>query len=240
MKNEHINLPAACPLDAPVTNGCEAEHPRKAAPDFVVNKISRDEATTIVEAFHYSKMLPKGANVNFGAMDPLTGELLAATCYGSLILNAARPGTPRRDGWLELRRLVRRPGAVLTLSQFLAATLQLLKQRGVPAILSYADPEQDHHGGIYQATNWVNTKVVPPGNSFWRLPDGTELHARNVVARYGTTDRAKILAIHPDWVPFRPKAKIRYLMPLNLRKQKALAALQTTELPYPKPSPFLI
>lgn len=176
-----------------------------------------------------------GANKNYGAIDPISGELLAAACYGPLILNAARPGTPRRDGWLELRRLVRREGAILVLSRFLAETLHVLKRQGVPAILSYADPEQDHHGGIYQATNWVNTKVVPPGNSFWRTPDGVSLHSRTVGSRYGTTDRARILAIHPDWVPYRPKPKIRYLMPLNIRKNKALAALQTIKIPYPKP-----
>lgn len=51
---------AACPLDEPATSRREAEHPRKAAPNFVVQEISRAEATLLVEEFHYAGMLPYG------------------------------------------------------------------------------------------------------------------------------------------------------------------------------------
>lgn len=206
----------------------------RSAPSFIMRRITRYDAQPLVEAFHYSKKLPEATH-NFGAFHPVTGELLAVACYSVCILNAARPGKPRREGWLELRRLVRRPGAVLILSQFLSSSLRALKHEGVPAVLSYADPEQDHHGGIYQATNWIATKSSPQGNSNWIIPTGEELHNRTVSARYGTSDRKRILAIHPDWIPRRPKGKIRYLMPLCLRPKRALAALQTVARSYPKP-----
>lgn len=229
MKTNQPNLFAACPLDAPVTNGCEAEHPRKAAPNFEVFEIDFAAAKAMVEEFHYSKNLPNVVRRNFmiAETDWLPPEAVA--CYGPIVSRKA----PKE--WMELRRLVKRPGSSIILSEFLAATLRILKAEGVPVVMSWADPEQGHHGGIYQATNWVYTEQKAGGNRTFVTETGQHIHPRTVYARFGTQSVPAVLALNPGWSAFLPKTKHRYLMPLNIRKNKALAMLKTRELPYPKP-----
>jgi hypothetical protein len=42
-------------------------------------------------------------------------------------------------------------------SRIMAITLRKLKKhaKGLKLVVSYADFNQGHHGGIYQATNWI-------------------------------------------------------------------------------------
>lgn len=183
----------------------------------------------MIQDYHYSHMLPKGARTNFGIFS--RGKLVGVACYGKCIVNHS----PDRPDWFELRRLVRKPGARFILSKFVAATLQELKRRGVPAVVSYADPNENHHGGIYQAGNWIYVRTVPPGNKFFQTPKGELVHPRTLYSRHGTSAPEEILKLHPKWKVVKPLAKHRYVMPLRIRKKAALAALKTVELPYPKP-----
>lgn len=181
----------------------------------------------MVEAFHYSKNLPNVVRQNFG--EYVDNQLEAVACYGPVVSRKA----PK--GWLELRRLVKRPGSSIVLSKFLSATIRELKSQKVPAILSWADPEQDHHGGIYQATNWIYTEQRGGGNHTFITETGTHIHPRTVYSRLGTQSVPAVLTLKPGWTSFLPKTKHRYLMPLNIRKEKALALLRTKAMPYPKP-----
>ena len=220
---------AACPLDAPVSNGCEAEHPRKAAPNFMVVETSFNDARNMVEAFHYSKNLPRGVATNFGAIE--NDSLVAVACYG--------PPTNRRVSreFLELRRLIKRPGATIILSQFLADTLRRLKVQGIAAVVSYADPAQDHHGGIYQATNWIFTKNAHHASGIYLDENGAHVHDRTVFAKCGTIAQSAVLKIFPNWTVTRPvQPKWRYVMPLCMRRNKVLELLKTEAKPYPKPT----
>ena len=50
-----------------------------------------------------------------------------------------------------------------TVSQIISICLRMLKQKeDVELVYSYADKTQGHHGGIYQAGNWVYTGETPP------------------------------------------------------------------------------
>ena len=221
---------AARPSDEPVPTGASAVQPRGAAPNsvFETREVSYADATAMIESFHYSHDLPNVVRQNFGAY--VGAELVAVACYGPIVSRKA----PKE--WLELRRLVKRPGSTIILSQFLAETIRILKARKVEAILSWADPEQDHHGGIYQATNWVYTEQKKGGNHTFVTETGKHIHPRTVYAMFGTQSVPVVLAKNPGWTSFLPKTKHRYLMPLCTRKNKALALLRTKEMPYPKPT----
>lgn len=215
---------AACPLDAPATSRCEAEHPRKAAP------ISFIEARQFIMAFHYLRTLPTSIKQNYGLFDA-AGRLMAVACYGPC--HVAR--MPKE--FLELRRLCRHPEHSQPLSRFLAETLRELKSSGVAAVLSWADLAAEHHGGIYQATNWVYTEPYSYNwNSHFKTPDGKIVDHREAFARFGTSSKKKMLEINPSWEAFLPPMKLRYLMPLNWRKNKCLSAMRAKERPYPKPA----
>jgi hypothetical protein len=137
--------------------------------------------------------------------------------------------------WRELRRLVRVPGYDFPLSYFVSQTLKILKKDDIPAVLSYADPEHGHHGGIYQASNWTFVGPSIGGQPLFVTDTGEIVHPRTLYSRYGTQSVPKILDINPGWRIFHPIPKHRYIMPLNIRKKKALEIIKCDELPYPKP-----
>ena len=188
-------------------------------------EVSRAEAATLVAAYHYLGTL--NANLCFGVGDPLEAVAAYGPCH--------MPKAP--EGFIELRRLVKRPDAVLSLSAFLADTLRQLKRRGVRAVLTWADPAAGHHGGIYQATNWVyNEPRSYNWNSHFKTEDGSVVDHREAYKRFGTSSKTKVLALNPGWTAFLPAMKYRYVMPLNAPKAECLAALNARELPYPKPA----
>jgi len=46
-------------------------------------------------------------------------------------------------------------------------------------IVSFADPSEGHHGGVYQAGNWIYTGQQPPTVEYV-APDGKQWHGRMV------------------------------------------------------------
>jgi hypothetical protein len=73
------------------------------------------------------------------------------------------------------------------LSYFVSSALKKLPRPAL--ILSYADPNVGHQGYIYQATNWVYTGIHEDYIVKFFDENGSEIHARTMVSRYGTADR---------------------------------------------------
>lgn len=191
--------------------------------------LSHATALSFVKTHHYLGTLPKAVQRNYGLY--VDDVLQAAACYGPC--HSAR----LPDGFLELRRLVKLPGSEIVLSSFLSETLRMLKADGVPAVVSWADPAAGHHGGIYQATNWIYTEPYSYNwNSHFRRPDGSIVDHRAAFKMFGTSSKTKVLEREPTWVAFLPQMKFRYVMPLRLRKAKCLELMKTSERPYPKPA----
>lgn len=220
---------AVCPFDGSEPTDVSEVEPFETAPFPNTTLISVQLAESFIRDHHYLGTLPSSVRLNYGATEgPF---LMAVACYGP----CHNPRSPK--DWLELRRLAVHPSAHrFTLSRFLAQTLRILRRRGVPAVLTWADPNMGHHGGIYQATNWIFTQ--PPSwnwNSWFKTPEGKVLNHRDAFKLCGTSSKAGVLAQHPDWTAFRPLPKYRYLKCLNIRKAKALSLLNCEESPYPKP-----
>lgn len=107
------------------------------------------------EHFHYSKSLPAGKSVKVGAWedDQFIGVVIFSRGATQHI------GSPYGLTQKECCELTR---VALTkhksfVSEILAKALKFLKEKSpnIQLVVSYADVEQNHHGGIYQATNWV-------------------------------------------------------------------------------------
>lgn len=197
-----------------------------------VEIIDKNRADRFVVEHHYLHSNPSVAQINYGLI--FGNDLEAVASYGPIHV----PRSPAN--WLELRRLVRLPDPYelsIPLSSFLSKTLRFLKKENVPAVLSWADPSANHHGGIYQATNWVYTEPYSYNwNSHFKRPDGSIIDHRAAYKMFGTSAREKVLQINPDWVAFLPQPKYRYLMPLSLSKDECLKILKARERPYPKPN----
>ena len=180
------------------------------------------EASALAARAHYLGDIPSNSTHVFSASG-------AAAAYGP----SHAPRTPA--GYLELRRLVADAPSV-PLSSFLAATLRSLKTEGVPGVVTWADPAQGHHGGIYQATNWIYAEPRSYSwNYHYRTPDGVVDH-RKAFALLGTSSKRRIADLRPDWEPFLPAMKLRYVMPLNVSADTILEAFRAIRKPYPKPA----
>jgi hypothetical protein len=111
-------------------------------------------------------------------------------------------------------------------SRILSLAIKFLKRSnpGIRLIVSFADTAMGHHGGIYQATNWIyvgtaNPRLLPKLN-------GRFIHERSlsVLVKRGRAKRSDC-----EWVVAAPKHK--YLMPLD---DEMRAKIQSLSKPYPK------
>jgi hypothetical protein len=191
------------------------------------------EATKFAcENFHYSKSLPAGKLVKIGAWedDKFIGVVIFSRGANSKI------GSPYGLTQKECCELTR---VALTnhksfVSEILAKAIKFLKEQSpnVQLIVSYADVEQNHYGGIYQATNWIYEGKTEGERYF--IIHGKKTHGKSIHSRYGKGSQRL------DWIRknidshaenYTTQGKHKYLMPLNKKMRKKLLALHK---PYPK------
>jgi hypothetical protein len=141
---------------------------------FEVRLISQKEAKPFIERWHYSKRCPTGKNIFFGAY--LGDTLYAVADYG-IGVNPAQAaylarvtGLPvTKSNLMELKRLCRiEPPMDLKLTKFLRICHVLLRREGVKFVVSFSDPANGHHGGIYKAANFIH---LGKSNAEWHLVD---------------------------------------------------------------------
>lgn len=170
------------------------------------------------ENWHYSKCLPAGKLVKIGAWEG--GRFIGVVLFGRgaspTLGNKFRLG---QSGCVELVRIAL-TGHSSKVSRIASVAMRFLKKAnpGLRLIVSFADPSQGHHGGIYQAGNWLFCGDSPP--TIELMIKGRWVHWRG--GFYDKTDSTP-----------RRKApgKHRYLMPLDDEMRKQIEPLRK---PYPK------
>ena len=80
------------------------------------------------------------------------------------------------------------------------------------AIVSYADPEQNHYGSIYQAMNWVYIGKTSPAKIY--IENGKEIHSKTISdrIRFNKLDKNHNL----EYKVVKGKYKYVYLFDKNL------------------------
>lgn len=123
-------------------------------------------------------------------------------------------------------------------SQMLALTFKELKKvsKELKLIVSYADMAENHHGGIYQATNWIYEGIKTQGEVCSFVINGKKTHLKTVsdqLSRKGLAATFSNIRKHidPKAEKIIAKGKHKYLMPLNKNLKKELQKLHK---PYPK------
>lgn len=157
--------------------------------DFVIARISKTEAGSILLKYHYLKDISRGfkSGENYGLFlhDELVGVAIF-TGFPVPELVKGLFGLPRteQEGFYELSRLCLSPDVQASeyniTSWFLARSIrQLRRDCRVRSILSYADSDF-HLGTIYRACNFKYYGLTDPKSDFWILqPDGSFLkHSR--------------------------------------------------------------
>lgn len=194
---------------------------------------------------HYAHRIPP-IMYAFGLYNDYN-ELLGVCTYGRpvahfLIKNAF--GGKYQDSFLELNRLCVNDGLPRNvLSFFVSQTFKMLPKP--LALVSYADTSHNHHGYIYQATNWLYTGLSAPFKDY--MVKGYEsMHGSSVMDMVGRSDgkdghldKVRLLkerfGEENVYLIDRPR-KHRYFMFLGSKSDKKAMkrALIYKEEPYPK------
>lgn len=162
------------------------------------------------------------------------GHFIGAILFGvgaGNATNGARFGLSRTNDIAELQRVALKPEHKTPVSKCIAIALKMLRRQspGLRLVISFADTAQGHHGGIYQAGNWVYTGLTETDRTY--IVFGQPRHAKTIHSR-GWRQTEEWLREHVD-----PNARVenipskhRYLMPLDNEIRKVIAPLAR---PYP-------
>jgi len=217
--------------------------------EFRVRAISSDLCEPWFLHKHYAKRKPS-VSFAFGLYD--ADLVLVGVCsYGRPMSHALVSGAMNgdyEDRFLELNRLVVNDGLPPnTLSYFVSQTFSLLPSPCV--VVSYADTAQNHHGYIYQATNWVYTGLSAKRHDY-KIRGLEHLHSATVADRAGRNDKAGVESRNEsvrkidvlrrmygdDLYVAERSRKHRYFYFVGNKKQKKdmLGDLNYPQCPYPK------
>jgi hypothetical protein len=132
----------------------------------VVAPASAKAASYAVTRWHYSRTLPAGRRITFGAWED--GQFIGILIFSRGASNNL--GVPYGLTSTEVCELTRVAlGAhEAFVSEFAAECLRRLKRGnpGLRLVVSFADPRHGHHGGIYQAGNWIYSGTSREGRMF--------------------------------------------------------------------------
>jgi len=194
----------------------------KSKPRLHIDWATYKAAKYACQHWHYSQSLPGGGRVQLGVWED--GRFVGVVVYGigsGNATNGSRYGLRRSHEMADLARVALRDHQT-PVSRIVAVTLRLLHRHcpGLRLIISMADPRQGHHGGIYQAGNWIYTGETAKDYQY-QLPDGRWVHHRTATRRLKSVKGC----------PKKPlPGKHRYLMPLDDEVRERIKPLAK---PYP-------
>jgi hypothetical protein len=196
------------------------------APTLKIDWCTHAAAKYAVEHWHYSGSLPANKSVRLGVWEG--GVYVGCVIFGwGANRNMAGSIGLQQTECAELTRVALTQHQT-PVSRIIAIAVRLLKKQspGVRALISYADPNRGHHGGIYQAGGWIHTGVSHPNESY--SVNGKTLHKRMYT---GTNFGQPAKPLPPGAVKFMPIPKYRYVLPLDPVMRAQIAPLAK---PYPK------
>lgn len=191
--------------------------------DLRVDWATHEAAKYACERWHYSGCIPKSKLAKFGVWEK--GEFKGAIIYGvgatSALVKAY--GLAPSQGCELVRIALKSHNAPV--SRIIAISLKMLKSSfpGLRLVVSFADPDQGHHGGVYQASGWVFSGNSQSSDEY--IYKGKRWQGRSFRNNYKGMER------HPDVQIVKGSSKHRYLMPLDNAMRDQIAPLAR---PYPK------
>jgi len=198
--------------------------------DLKIDWATYEAAKYACQNWHYSGSVPAGKLVKLGAWEE--GEFIGVVLFGRGANNRmAHAYGLGQDQACELVRVALR-GHAAPASRIIALALKFVTRQSprLRLAVSYADPKQGHHGGIYQAGNWIYSGKSQAQREL--VIGGKFTHKRSAHAKYGTASPEKIQGasgLTVEWAPVEWKHV--YLMPLDAAMRAQIAPLAQ---PYPK------
>lgn len=191
---------------------------------------STEAARFACEKWHYSKSIPFGKSVKIGVWED--GRFIGAIIFAQgANYNIGRPYQLAMTEVCELCRVALTHHKA-PVSRIVSISLKMLKKAcpALRAVISYADADEGHHGGIYQAGNWIYQGLSNSESKNF-LIDGRKIHPRMVADIFGTNRIDAIKKKCKTFEVIKSKGKHKYIMPLD---NKMAGIIEKKALPYPK------
>ncbi len=191
--------------------------------DLKIDWATHEAAKYACEHWHYSGCIPKSKLVKIGVWE--CGKFIGVVVFGVGATSAlVKKYGLRMDEGCELVRvaLTAHKNAV---SRIVSVAIRFLKRAnpGLRLVVSFADPENGHHGGIYQAGNWLYCGKSAASDEY--IYKGKRWQGRSFRHSF------KGMENHPSVRKVKGSSKHRYLMPLDDEMRKQIEPLRK---PYPK------
>jgi hypothetical protein len=188
---------------------------------YKVKSIDNNQTTEWVKFKHYAKRIPP-IQYAFGLFDEYN-IVQGIITYSTPVSSNLRGIFNDEFKLIELNRLVINEGLEKNcLSFFVSQSLKMLPSP--LAIVSYADTSQNHHGYIYQATNFIYTGLSAKRKD-WKVKGLEHLHGATIAdMSRGQKNRGEWMRNkYGDafYLEDRPR-KHRYFMFLGNKKQKKM------------------
>jgi hypothetical protein len=125
-----------------------------------IKKISYNETKDLILNVHYAKRMP---SISFAYGLFKKNEMIGIVTYGSPaspFLCKGICGVEYKQDVIELNRLVLVNNEKNEASYLISKSLKMLPKPKI--VVSYADTAQNHHGVVYQATNFLFTGTTKP------------------------------------------------------------------------------
>ena len=200
--------------------------------DLRIDWATHEAAKYAVENWHYSAVLPVPPLVKVGAWE--AGKFIGVVIFSrGANNNLLKPFGLLQTQGCELTRVALTKHSV-QVSRIMRLALQFLKRNApeLQLVVSFADPSEGHHGGIYQAGNWIYTGRQPATIEYI-APDGKQWHGRMVSKDGKKKVQGKYRKVWriDQCTPVEKQGKHRYLYPLDEAMKRKIEPLRK---PYPK------
>ena len=197
--------------------------------DLKIDWASHEAAKYACENWHYSKVIPVGKLVKVGAWEDK--KFIGVVLFGrGATPNLGRPYGLAQDECCELVRIAL-TNHKTPVSKIAAFALKWLKKTNpkMKLVVSFADRSQGHHGGIYQAGNWIYSGAGSSAKFY--MIKGKLTHPRSIGAKGLTQNIEGARQIDKNAKVVEIPGKHRYLMPLD---KTIRAKIELLSQPYPK------
>jgi len=181
------------------------------------------------EHWHYSGCLPAGKLVKVGAWE--NDKFIGVVLFGrGATPNLGRPYNLGQDECVELVRIALTDHSN-PVSRVAAIAMRFLRNANpkLRLVVSFADQSQGHHGGIYQAGNWIYNGQGSPAKFY--MICGKLTHPRSIGAKGLAQNIEGARQLDPSATVVNVPGKHRYLMPLDAEMRERILPLAK---PYPK------
>ena len=201
-------------------------------PSLKLDWCSHEAATHAVKRWHYSKSMPTPPLVKIGAWED--GHFIGCILFSrGANNNLGHPYGLTSIECCELTRVALSPH-ISPVSRILRIALLFLKKHcsGLRLCISFADTNEGHYGGIYQATNWIYIGMTPAAYKYkdkaGRLWHPRQISKTGIKPQYGTL---RYVPKTDDCIKIPQLGKHRYLYPLDAAMRAQILPLAQ---PYPK------